>query len=78
MTANELTEFARLIETVVKSFGAGAVPFFVAAWLYFNSKKAEKPKENPFTELQSEIKGLRIDISEMKERVAKIEGGLGL
>jgi len=79
MSPGEITEAVKLWETLSKVFGASAVPFIAAVWIYMQTRKTG-PREtsNPLAELQIELRAIRSDMSEVKERVAKIEGGLGL
>jgi hypothetical protein len=82
MGAGDVTSAIALFETLAKAFGASVAPILFALWIYF-----QKPKDKPIdlspidklrSELIEEIKEVKTDVKYMRDRVAKIEGGLGL
>lgn len=74
MTPSEVEGLAKIVETLVKTFGVGAVPVAMAIWIYFQSRKSTQDTGAGVAgELRDDVKAIRADVADMKIRIAVVE-----
>ncbi len=74
MTPSEVEGLAKIVETLVKTFGVGAVPVAMALWIFVQSRKSTPDAGAGVAgELRDDVKAIRSDVADMKIRMAVVE-----
>ena len=77
MNPSEVSEAVKLYEFLMGAFGASSAPLALMAAFYISYKgRTKSGGDTIVTELKSELRGIRDDISDVSLRVARIEGKL--
>lgn len=70
MTPSEVEGLARVIETLVKTFGIGAVPVAMALWIFVQSRKSTPDAGAGVAgELRSDVKKVIADMADMNVKL---------
>lgn len=78
----DLNDFLKTFEGIAQVFGASLAPILFAFWIWTQRPKDKPIDTSPFDKLREEMVN-RMDkiedgVVDIRERVSKIEGGLGL
>lgn len=78
----DLSAVIKIFEQLAQVFGASIAPILFALWIWTQRPKDKPIDTSPFDRLREDMLDqmgeLKRDMRDVRDRVAKIEGGLGL